>query len=187
MDVVLIYEYHLCRQRIQIGWEVEMFDRSRKNPQSDQNPVARRENMSVTISGNETLVYDREKYVIHRLSAVQAGVWNLADGSRTLANLTHDLCEESGGGEFYQKSVARALSDLEAMGLLETQTDHTSRWSRRWIVGGAVGAAASGTFISAYAGVSHKHGDPCSSSELGNREGGCTCYEISGGTYLWIC
>ena len=98
MDVVLIYEYHLCRQRIQIGWEVEMFDRSRKNPQSDQNPVARRENMSVTISGNETLVYDREKYVIHRLSAVQAGVWNLADGSRTLANLTHDLCEESGGG-----------------------------------------------------------------------------------------
>lgn len=76
-----------------------MFGKDGGDPRSGENPVARHEGMSATVSGNETLVYDREKFVIHRLSAEHAEVWKLADGTRTLDQLAHDASKELGGGE----------------------------------------------------------------------------------------
>lgn len=105
-------------------------------------PVARTEGLSVTTSGDETLVYDRISSVIHRLDGSSAAVWRMADGTRSLEALSAD----SGVND-----VEQALGKLHAIGLMQGETTSKSGFSRRFLIGGAAGAAAAGTFMSASA------------------------------------
>ncbi|MCA9832633.1 MAG: hypothetical protein KC435_01675 [Thermomicrobiales bacterium] len=108
-------------------------------------PLARTEGFSVTVSGDETLVYDREQFVIHRLSPEMAAGWQIADGSRDLAAIS----VETG-----VRNVEETVQNLVTLGLVQGEPIHKSLLSRRRIMAGAAGAAAAGTFISASAAVS---------------------------------
>lgn len=110
-------------------------------------PIARTEGLSVTTSGDETLVYDRDHYVIHRLSAELASVWRLADGTRD----SRTLATAAG---LSVSNVERFIRSLVAMNLVQGDGVQKNRLSRRLFVGGAAATAAAGTFVPAAA---HSH------------------------------
>lgn len=116
-----------------------MGDRMFKRAHIDSfKPLAHTEGLSVTASGEETLVYDRKRYVIHRLSPEMASVWRLADGTRDLDT----LAIESGACE-----INDTLRHLVAIGLVQSEPARKSLFTRRRMLAGAAGAAAAGTFI----------------------------------------
>lgn len=106
-------------------------------------PLAKTEGMSVTASEDETLVYLHDEYVIHRLDELTARIWNLADGSRNLA----DLARDAGCG---RASVDRCVHSLAEIGLIDVATVGKPLWTRRRILG-AAGVAAVGTYVPAAA------------------------------------
>lgn len=106
-------------------------------------PLAKTEGMSVTVSEYETLVYLHDEYVIHRLDELTAKIWNLADGSRNMA----DLARAAGCS---RASVDRCLHTLAEIGLIDASTVGKSLWTRRRILGVA-GATAVGTYMPAAA------------------------------------
>lgn len=119
-----------------------------KRNQAAIKPLARIEGLSITDSGDETLVYDREQFVIHRLNADVATVWKLVDGQKDISL----LATESG---IAMRTVEDAVQSLAAMGLVQGDVVRKSRLSRRLFVGGAAGAAAAhSTFVSAKPGES---------------------------------
>lgn len=112
-------------------------------------PQARTEDLSITVSESETLVYDAARFVIHRLSAEVATIWRLADGSRDVAQLATDASIEL-GSRVSARSVEPILENLSSMGLLQDTFTAGSRISRR-LFAGAAGVAAASTFIPASA------------------------------------
>lgn len=129
-----------------------------KRNQAAIKPLARIEGLSITESGDETLVYDRDQFVIHRLDADIATVWKLADGQKDISS----LAAETG---LAMRTVEDAVQSLAAMGLVQGDVVQKSRLSRRLFVGGAAGAAAAGTLIAPVAASACVNGDrntsPC--------------------------
>lgn len=119
-------------------------------------PVARTEGLSVTTSGDETLVYDKENFVIHRLDAESSSVWRLADGTRDLTT----IAIESGVGR-----IEETISSLIASGLVRGDPIRRSLLTRRRVLAGAAGAAAAGTFIAVTAATPHE-GAYCGTSYM---------------------
>lgn len=113
-----------------------------QNHRNTPRPTAKTEGLSITVSGDETLVYDRDSFVIHRLNAETAAIWHLADGNRTMAM----LASETGVSD-----VDAPVRRLVELGLIDPQSVGGSRLSRRRIVAGAAGAAAAATFVPASA------------------------------------
>lgn len=113
-----------------------------KRRSHDFRPLARREGLSVTLSGDETLVYDRDHFVIHRLDATAASVWQSCDGINDLAAISARVgCSIA--------SVEETAGTLARMGLLEGMPEGRSRRTRRWLLGAAGAAAATGTLVPA--------------------------------------
>ena len=50
-------------------------------------PVARIEDLVITESADEVLVYDKQRHEIHHLNKASAVVWRLCDGKRSVAEL----------------------------------------------------------------------------------------------------
>lgn len=117
---------------------------NRRNQMKTIKPLARTEGLSVTVSGNETLVYDRERYVIHRLGADTARVWRMADGTRDLAALAADA-------DLPMSVVESALAMLAANDLVQTKSLGKSIVTRRRLFGVGTGAIAASAFVPAYA------------------------------------
>ena len=103
-------------------------------------PHVRTEGMSITVAGSETLVYDPESFMIHRLGPDVATVWHRADGTRDIAT----IATEQG---LSVRAVESALTELAAMNLVDGETADQSKISRRLFVGGAAGVAAASTLI----------------------------------------
>ena len=117
---------------------------NRRNRMTTYKPLARTEGMSVTVSGNETLVYDRERYVIHRLAVDTAMVWRMADGTRDLAALAAE-------GDLPVSVVESALAVLAANDLVQTKSLGKSIVTRRRLFGVGAGTVAASAFVPAYA------------------------------------
>lgn len=109
-------------------------------------PTARREGLSITVAGTETLVYDPEQFMIHRLGNVTATIWNLADGSRDVATLVSDARSEL-SRSISTRDVENALLELSNLNLIDGVPSAKRKLSRRLLVGGAFGAAAASTYI----------------------------------------
>ena len=103
-------------------------------------PLAQTEGLSITVAGSETLVYDPESFMIHRLGPDVATVWQQADGTRDIAT----IATEQG---LSVRAVESALTELAAMNLVDGETVDQSKISRRLFVGGAAGVAAASTLI----------------------------------------
>lgn len=114
-------------------------------------PVARTEGLSVTISGDETLVYDKENFVIHRLNADTASVWQMANGTRGIIALAAAV-------NLPVKTVQESLQHLVEARLITPESVGKSAVTRRRLIGGAAGAAAAVTFISRAAASPHVGG-----------------------------
>lgn len=135
---------------------------SKRQDNSDNlRPLARIEGVSVTVSGNETLVYDRERYLIHRLNRDVATVWNLADGTRDITALSADA-SAAVGTKVSMGDVDAALEVLTSLNLMKGVYKPKTGLSRRLFVGGAAGAAAAATFVPAFAATGECVPDSCS-------------------------
>jgi len=53
-------------------------------------PVARIEDLVITESADEVLVYDKQRHEIHHLNQASAAVWRLCDGKRSVADLARE-------------------------------------------------------------------------------------------------
>ncbi len=150
-------------------------------------PVARTEGLSATTSGDETLVYDRERFVIRRLDADTARVWRLADGTRTLAMLADDA-------HLSAKSVEASLAKLAAWDLALVDSLGKSFVTRRRLIGSAAGAVAAGTFIARAAASCANAGSPCqfqitgggsiATGEIDCSYGGLCCGTVGGSKWV---
>lgn len=127
-----------------------MFSKFRRATAST--PVARTEGLSVTISRDETLVYDKDNFVIHRLNADTASVWQMANGTR-------DIIALAAAVNLPVKTVQQSLQHLVEARLVMPESVGKSAVTRRRLIGSAAGLAAAGTYMSALAGASH--GETC--------------------------
>lgn len=148
-------------------------------------PVALTDELSTTISGDDTLVYDRERFVIRRLDANTATIWRLADGTRDLAMLADD-------SSLTAKTVEESLAKLAAWDLLLAESVGTLIATRRRLIGSMAGLIAAGTFIAPAAASCANGGSPCSFSFNGNTYSGSIdcgyggmCCETIGGS-MWV-
>ena len=108
-------------------------------------PTARTEDLVVTHSTDETLVYDELSHHIHRLNAVSTAVWNACDGRRTVNSIANHLRSEHRMPASDQ-SVRLALQLLLEANLLQTTTQPTAisrRKVSKMIAAGAVPAIIS--------------------------------------------
>lgn len=102
------------------------------------NPLARSDELVVEEIAEEVLIYDQRTDQAHCLSTAPARVWRACDGTTSAEQLGVEL-------ELDAATVARALEELEACGLLETgaKAGVTRREAAtRFAKLGAVGAAA---------------------------------------------
>ncbi len=53
-------------------------------------PAARIDDLVITESADEVLVYDKQRHEIHHLNQASAAVWRLCDGKRSVAELARD-------------------------------------------------------------------------------------------------
>lgn len=156
-----------------------------RRPAYTTKPLARSEGLSVTTSGDETLVYDRKKYVIHRLGPEIAAVWRLADGTRDLAVLS----EASGC-----KNIKETLRGLVSIGLIEGEQPCEPSLTRRRVLAGVAGASAAATYIApvAASGCSPvgAWGGPCKILNVPEGQddmGTMQCVRHPNGTIMWWC
>ncbi len=140
-------------------------------------PLARTDGLSVTVSGDETLVYDRTQFVIHRLNADTAMIWRLADGTRDLAMLAAEA-------RLPAKVVKESLSVLAGSDLVKAESLGMSAVTRRRLIGAAAGAATAMSFI-AQAAASPNDGDHCQGNE--NFLGTICCRHSQYEWTLWTC
>lgn len=114
-------------------------------------PKARRQRLSVTVAGTETLVYDPDQFLIHRLNAETATIWQLADGTRDVVALANGAAAELGRA-IDTGTVKVTLQELANLGLILNAPPEKRKISRRLLVGGALGAAAASSYIPLSAG-----------------------------------
>ena len=86
------------------------------------NPHGRRADVIVQATGSETLVYDQLRDAAHSLSAVTGYVYQNADGTRSVEELSDGLSAEL-GVERDVAIVSAALWELERVHLLESPAD----------------------------------------------------------------
>lgn len=80
-------------------------------------PQARRDQLLTQQVGDELVIYDEQLDVAHRLNPPAATVWRLADGERTISDLT-ELLQEEFGGSVDESLVYVALEELQHANLL---------------------------------------------------------------------
>ena len=80
-------------------------------------PQSRREQLISQDVGEELVVYDQQTHVAHRLNGTAALVWRLADGKRTVAEISSILHDTTGSPDD-EALVRLALSELDSSGLL---------------------------------------------------------------------
>jgi hypothetical protein len=96
-------------------------------------PKARTEDLVISHSDEEVLVYDKKVHHIHHLNNVSHAVWNLCNGRRPLAEL-RQLAEQQLGVQFDEDALRIALTKLHDIHLLSgplPQELHLRRTSRR--------------------------------------------------------
>lgn len=81
-------------------------------------PAARVENLIITESKDEVLVYDTAQHHIHHLNQTSAVVWRLCDGRRSVADLVREA-QPKVDGTVTEDAVRLALAKLEDAELLE--------------------------------------------------------------------
>jgi hypothetical protein len=108
-------------------------------------PARRQHGIKIEEFQNEVLVYDLDRHDAHCLNSVAVGVWQLADGSLSVEEITARL--QAGGSDADEAVVWRALEELEKASLLDTAlpTD-SATMSRRQMVG-TLGWAAALPFV----------------------------------------
>lgn len=122
-------------------------------------PQARMDGLSITRVGTETLVYDPERYMIHRLGEEATAIWRLMDGSRDVFALAEDASAEL--ERFVSpQSAETALQEVGHLGLLQNESQGKAKLSRRILIGGAVGAATTSSFIPASARSTGREAEP---------------------------
>jgi hypothetical protein len=100
-------------------------------------PVARKEAIQSTESGEEVLLYDEDVHHIHHLKGTAAPVWRLADGKRTVREIA-DYATLS------DIEVLWALQKIDEVKLLSTPVPdglRIARPNRRRFLQGALGAS----------------------------------------------
>lgn len=146
-------------------------------------PRARENDLSITVLGDETVVYDQLTHKAYCLNAVTAIVWKASNGKKMLSDLV-DTLRQSGFQDASEDIVNLALSELFQAGLLlglpQVTDSRTYNKSRREILRtigkGAIVAIPAISMVSiqpAIAGVSCSDlGQPC-----GAGGGGLSCCE----------
>lgn len=100
-------------------------------------PTARTNDLVLTESGDELIVYDLQRHVLHCMEPQAARVWRACDGTRTAADVATELGESRDTVDAILRTLAEAL-------LLENapSTESPSRASRRKLLKSAgIGAA----------------------------------------------
>ena len=145
-------------------------------------PAARVENLIITESKDEVLVYDTAQHHIHHLNQTSAVVWRLCDGRRSVADLVREA-QLKVDGTVNEDAVRLALAKLEDAELLEGALVSSLRGvgqSRRTLLKRAAvaGAVAVPAIVSmsapaaAATGSGGDCGDPCGGVNSGCRPGG---------------
>jgi hypothetical protein len=97
-------------------------------------PQARRDQLVSQPVGDELVVYDERRQVAHHLNRPAAMVWKLADGHRTIVDLTAAL-EEAFGASVDESVVYAALEQLHEANLLTSGLlPEMERISRRKLI-----------------------------------------------------
>jgi hypothetical protein len=97
------------------------------------NPQARTNDLTIRALGEETLVMDLLHDTTHYLNLISASVFQLADGSRSVEQLAHDV-SLAVGKSVHVEAVQLALEQLSRRNLLTTPVAPASkevRYSRR--------------------------------------------------------
>ncbi len=81
-------------------------------------PGARIEDLVITESGNELLVYDTRTHVIHHLNPTATTIWRLLASQQTLASLQREASVIL-GLEVSREAAEAALSSLDSLNLLD--------------------------------------------------------------------
>ncbi|ETW92734.1 MAG: hypothetical protein ETSY1_42360 [Candidatus Entotheonella factor] len=87
-------------------------------------PLARSSEIVVQKVSDETLVYNLKTHKAQCLNETSAMVWELCDGTRTVAEITTELSEEF-ETQVDQDLVRLALGQLQKEGLLESNEDNS--------------------------------------------------------------
>jgi hypothetical protein len=94
-----------------------------------QAPAARFQNLVVTETADEVLLYDTEKHHIHHLNATTAAVWRLCDGRNRIGDIAR-LAGQAMGASVDEATVRLALTKLDDAGLLQQSLVDDLRMSR---------------------------------------------------------
>src|SRR6185437_16878779 len=84
---------------------------------TNQNPRARRDQITVQAVGDETLLYGERRHMAFCLNAIASAMWRLADGARTIAEIEAAAGREL-GAEIGDEIVRVAYDDLRDNGLM---------------------------------------------------------------------
>lgn len=117
----------------------------RTKPPRTKAPAARFEDLAVTDSADEVLVYDKRSHHIHHLNRTSAVIWRLCDGERRVGELARQASAEL-GEPVKDETIQLALQKLDAAELLTQPLPsvlHATSQSRRTFlrraaVGGAI-------------------------------------------------
>lgn len=99
-------------------------------------PAARVDDLVITETGDELVVYDKERHHIHHLNHTSAVVWRLCDGRRSIDDVANDGSIELGAA-IDEEVVRAALTYLADAGLLSGEMSggtSPQRGSRRALV-----------------------------------------------------
>jgi hypothetical protein len=170
-----------------MGWPGR---RNGARSKSVRTPLARTDELIIEEVDPEVLIYDERTHQAHCLAPAVAEVWRVCDGERSPEQLAAEL-------EIDSDTVARALDELEACGLLDvgadsgvTRREATTRFAKI----GAAGAAAPliysvvGPISAAAATVTPQFcaqfsGTNCGGNGTGcHSVAGCCCYHFDNGT-----
>lgn len=122
------------------------------NRQREGLPVSRRDDLVVSTTGPEVLVFDQRKDHLHHLNPIASAVWHLCDGQREVAELAADASDLV-GETIGRPAVLLALGQLEEANLLDAPLDaslRSTRQSRRTLLrkAGLAGAVAVPAIVS---------------------------------------
>ena len=81
-------------------------------------PAARVENLAMTETADEVLVYDTERHHIHHLNRTLTIVWRLLDGQRTISEVAAEARLQL-GADISEQGVQLALAKLSDANLLD--------------------------------------------------------------------
>lgn len=96
--------------------------RQNQSTNRQKHPAARTNDLSVTVVGDETVVYDQLSHQASCLSAVTAAVWNACDGKNDIDALLQTV-RSMGFQDAGDEVILLALGQLEQVKLLEVVPD----------------------------------------------------------------